>query len=320
MAQEESAKLVKTKPFHEVAIFPSRSAPATAVSLNNAQISAEIAGLIKEIPVRVGDNVGEGELLVRIDCTDYTIKKMEAQAALKSAEAHEKFGRQQLQNARRLAKKNSISEEEIDKRESEAAARAAEVMRLRAVVNSSAQMIEKCQVKAPFSAVVIERSASVGELASVGTKLVRLLDKNNIEVAASVQGDDLDSLETAVEIAFVTLNDSYPLRVRTTLPMMDSKIRSYEVRLSFKEDPAPPGSAGRLEWVNNEAHLPPHLLVRRDESLGAFIYMDGKARFIPLPDAREGRLARVTLDPQTQIVIEGRTNLQDGDFIELGSL
>jgi RND family efflux transporter MFP subunit len=318
-ADSQAIKPVTARSFSEVAVFPRRTAPATAISLNNAEISAEINGVVKEIPVRVGDTVETGDIVASLDCAEYAFEKTQAQAAFKQAKVRYLFDKKRLENALKLSTKKSISKEQVDQRRSEAAVGSAEVERLRASLNSAARRVEKCQVRAPFSGVVIERQASVGELAAPGTKLVRILDKDNIEISAKVQEEDLQSLQGAGALHFVSRKKAYPLRLRTVLPLVDSKIHSYEVRLEFMGLVTPPGSAGRLEWVSSAAHVPSNLLVRRHNTMGIFVAEAGKARFRPIEEAREGRVAEVALPPEVQVVVDGRYGLEDGDLINVVS-
>lgn len=73
---------------------------------------------------------------------------------------------------------------------------------------------------------------------------MRLLDNQNIEVAANVQEHDFSSLQQADELTFVTRQDNFEVQARTMLPNMDSRTRSFEVRLSFAKDRLLPGRQG----------------------------------------------------------------------------
>ena len=111
--------------------------------------------------------------------------------------------------------------------------------------------------------------------------------------------------------------ERYPLRLRRLPPVVDSRTRTRQARLEFTGAQAPAGSAGRLRWEAEVAYLPPSLLVRRAGGLGVFLIEDGKARFHPLPGATEGQPARVELPAATQLVLEGRQRLSDGDPVVL---
>jgi RND family efflux transporter MFP subunit len=287
------------------------------LSLNDAVVSAEISGVIREIPVRVGDEVASGDLLVAIACDDYEIEQDQAQAALEQAESKLRLYQSQMASARALSEAKSISKERLDERKANQSAGAAEVERLAAALRKADLRTDRCQVRAPFGGVVIDRLASIGELASPGTQLLRLLDSQNIEVQANIQEVDLDSLQEGTEVKFATSNATYPLRLRKILPIVDTEIRSVEARFDFVEEQAPPGAVGRLLWADSTSHLPPNLLVTRNGRMGVFLNDDGLARFIEIDGAREGRFAKITLDNDLPLILEGRHSLQDGDPVRL---
>jgi len=314
-ASEERPPIpVTTARLSDVVFLPVRTAPATAVSLNDAQVSAEIGGLLTELPVKVGDRVKEGDVVARVDCREPEIALVEARASLQAGLAKNRFDKSQLNKAKQLSKSKSISADEIDRRTSNVAVSEAEVDRSKAVVAKMEISVGRCEIVSPFDAVVTERLASVGDYMDRGRPVARLLDISNVEVKANVQEKDLTSLNTASEFEFVTREKSYPVRVRTVLPQMDSRLRSFEARLSFVEPSAVSGSVGRLSWRSPVAHLPADTVVDRN-GLGVFVLDDGKARFLPLPDAIAGMPAAVAADPATRIVIDGRFNLQDGDSV-----
>ena len=98
---------------------------------------------------------------------------------------------------------------------------------------------------------------------------------------------------------------------------MDSRIRSYEARLTFRSEKAIPGTAGRLSWRLGRGYIPAEFLVRRGNGLGVFINEAGLARFIALEDARFGQPAAVKLAPATKIIVKGRFGLQENDKLAI---
>lgn len=307
---------VTTTPLRDLVIFPIRSAPATAVSLNDTSISAQITGNIMDILVKVGDVVERGELITRLDCADHVLLEKQAEASLQAAKAKNEFARSQMQRADQLSKTKNIAQEILHQRKADVDTSAAEVLRLDVALHAAKRNIEKCDIRAPFKAVVIEKLASVGELAVPGTVIMRLFDQDNIEIRAMVQEQDLPSLKESKTLQFASRDHAYPLTLRSVLPLMKITIRSYEVRLTFSDEKAPPGSAGRLTWKIEMPHLPSDLLVSRDGALGVFIENDGQARFTPIENATQGRPVPVSLPGESAIIIDGRFGLMDGDTIE----
>jgi len=314
---QDSPVPVTTEQVASLRLFPERNAPAQAVSLNDTELSAEIQGQIDAINVRVGDSVQAGDVVARVACQDHRDQLQQARAALQSAEAQQEYAASRLDRASKLASSKSISQEQLRERESTASVSDAELLRQRARVQLARRTVRRCNIRAPFDAVVVERWASAGEFVGPGARIVRLLDSRQVEVSAQVQEQDIASLEQADQPRLVLHDSSYPLQLRVVLPLVDSRLRSFEVRLDFADATAPPGSVGRLEWHSPTAHLPADLLVRREAGLGVFLAEANRARFHVLPGALEGRAAPTTLADKARIIIAGRYGLRDGDRIQV---
>lgn len=314
-ANDEAVSRVRTASLSSIAIYPERSAAASVVSDNEGRISAEIAARVTEITVRVGDVVEAGTPIARLDCQDYSNARKESQASLAAIDARLKLAERRLTRTERLARQRNASEESLDERRAELDAlradrRAAET-RLEMTYTSEG----RCAVRSPFRALVLERTAAVGEYASTGTPLVSLIDIERLEVSAQVPVQDVALLKTEHGVSFKHDEQSYPLQVRTIVAAVDTQTRTQEVRLAFKSETALPGTAGRLVWRDPRSHVDPGLLVRRNGTLGIFAVKGSRARFIPVPTAQVGRPSPVELDPDTAIVIEGYLALRDDAVI-----
>jgi pyruvate/2-oxoglutarate dehydrogenase complex dihydrolipoamide acyltransferase (E2) component len=187
----------------------------------------------------------------------------------------------------------------------------------RAALKGKNRLVSNCNVRAPFSGIVVERIASVGDYVTVGTPLIRLVDTIHIEVAAQVQEQDIPSLKESTDLDFIDRYAQFPLQLRTVLPVMESRLRSFETRLAFKDERASSGTTGRLRWKSPWPHLPSEYLVKREDSLGIFVLSDDTARFQPLSEARQGQPARLSLPADTVMVLEGRHSLRDGDPVNV---
>lgn len=75
----------------------------------------------------------------------------------------------------------------LGQRRAELHALEAEQAAQRNAIAAARRNIDKCAVRAPFDAVVLERLGQVGELANSGTPL-RVLDRANIELSAAGAG------------------------------------------------------------------------------------------------------------------------------------
>ncbi|MBI1285707.1 MAG: efflux RND transporter periplasmic adaptor subunit [Thiobacillus sp.] len=303
---------VISRPLSELAIHPLREASAQVVSLNLARLSAEIAARITSIPVEPGQRIVKGAVVAQLDCADTRIAAQRAQATLDSSLARLKLAQQKLQRSSDLAAKNFISSDALDARKTEVEVVAAEV-KLDTAARAAAQRdVGKCTIRSPFPAIVEARLAQVGELASSGTPIVQLWDTSRMQLSAQIQPDDADSLKQARSL-FVSQGDEYAVSLLRVSPAVNPATRTREARFSFAKSAAPPGSNGVLRWHDPRAFLPADYLVRRKGRLGVFIVNGQTARFVPLPDAQEGRPASAAALPDSaRIVTDGRLTLQDG--------
>ncbi len=308
---------VTVVPLETLLFHPAREAPATVVSLNDSLISAEIAGKVEEVTRRPGDEVREGDLLARLDCSTYVIARERAEAAMEAAKARFKYARQRFKDAEKLVKARNISSDEFNQRSSEFNRLAAELNVHQADLEEAKWQESRCTIKAPFDAVVTARKASRGDYATPGTPIVRLVDLNNLEVSAQIQQQDIAEMEKARALEFRMGQEHFPLRLRAIVPMLKSRIRSYEARYLFTGEEAPPGAAGRLYWESPEPHIPANFLVQRNGQLGLFLYDEGIARFHAIPGAVQGLPARVALPPATRVIDVGRYSVEDGDAVQI---
>jgi len=310
---------VEARALSEVALYPERDASAQVVALNDSRIAAEIAGRIEAITVEPGQTIAQGALVARIDCRDHALARDQARAALAAANSRLALANQQLGQARALQAKGFVSQEALAARETEVSVRHADVLQARAQLNTADHAVGKCEIRAPFPAIVRQRLGQVGELAVPGTPLVALIDTQRIEIAAQVQLADTGSLAGTNAIRFTGDGGTLPVRLLRISPAIDRQARTVEARLQFPGDALAPGAQGRILWRDTRPHLPADAIVRRDGRLGVFLVKAGHARFRPLPEAQEGRPAPTDLAPDARVVIKGQLVLRDGAPVAVSS-
>lgn len=311
----QGATAVKMARLQDIAIYPWKLAPATVVSLNEAALAAQIKARIDEITVRVGDIVAPGAPLVRLDCTDYRLAQQQAEARLGALEASLALAQRRLERARKLERDQTVSAALLDERETELSVLQADRRGAQVGLDKATLDVSRCVLKSPYRAVVTRRIISVGEFADMGTRLLELLDLEQLEVSAQVTAEDISQVIAASELYFQDASGSYKLRLRVVSPAVTTQTRNQEVRLLFSETAARPGSAGKLTWRSGQPHLPAKLLVQRGNERGFFIDDSGSARFHAVPGAQQGRTTPVTLPLETVIITEGHYGLEDGQAI-----
>ena len=310
---------VSAEPVSALVFYPEFSAPAEVISKQDAFLSAQISAQIEKIHAEVGDQVAAGDTLVELDCAIYQAQLNTQSAALGEIDVQLSLASDQYTRAKRLNEAGNLGEEGLQQRATELEALQARRVVQEQQVKVAQISVDRCVVTAPFAGVVTERAAQLGALAAPGSPLMRLVQLADAELSARVP--PTQSFAENQLLSFDYLNRDYPAQLRVVLPVVDSRQRTQELRLTFPEQLPPPGAAGRLLWQASQPHLPAELLVRRQQgeawNLGVMVAVDGTAVFYPTDNAIEGQPFATDLPQDSMIITDGRLLVREGQAVSL---
>lgn len=306
---------ITTKRSAELMFYPTYDAPATAISLNHAVISAELKGTIQSLPFQVGDTVEKDATIATLNCRDYQLNHDKIKAEINAIRAQLAFNDWQLNKVKSLAHSQNVSQERVKELQTSLTTLQSKLSSQQSELAMTEVQIDRCEVKAPFRGVVTERLIQLGEQAAPGTPLLRMIDTEAIELSAQLLPDEIESLNNAKQLLFRTSNHAFPIRLRATVPAYNMHTKSLEVRLVFNQEKPLAGTMGRLVWQDQDPFLPAQLLTQHNKQLGILIANDNKAVFMPIPKAVEGRPIPVPSTFQGEIILDGRYHVSDGDSI-----
>jgi len=310
---------VSAEPVSALVFYPEFSAPAEVISKQDAFLSAQISAQLEKIHAQVGDQVAAGDTLVELDCALYQAQLNTQRAALGEIDVQLSLASDQYTRAKRLNEAGNLGEEGLQQRATELEALQARRVVQEQQVKVAQISVDRCVVTAPFAGVVTERAAQLGALAAPGSPLMRLVQLADAELSARVP--PTQSFSENQLLKFDYLNRDYPAQLRVVLPVVDSRQRTQELRLTFPEQLPPPGAAGRLLWQASQPHLPAELLVRRQQGeawkLGVMVVVDGTAVFYPAENAIEGQPFATDLPKDSMIITDGRLLVREGEAVSL---
>ena len=163
-----------------------------------AQVSAEVTTLTPKL--EIGEQVQQGEVLLQLDDRDYQAALANAQSDLASARVslleEEREGAQALAEWQSAGLEGEPDSELVFRRPQLAAARAT-LNQAEAALSSAQRDLENTQVKAPFSALVVERLVAPGSLVQVGTELATLYSSDSVEITLELSPQQWQSLPQA---------------------------------------------------------------------------------------------------------------------------
>ncbi len=169
------------------------SGDATVASARTAQLQAGVDGVVKNVYVREGEHVRQGEVLAELEDWNYRADLAAAQA--KYAEATETMNRALAQNDGTLAGEQR-----------------AKVDYLRADLARARERLDRTVIWAPFDGVVTTTQVqnSVGRRLTQGDTFAQIIDTSHVTVDVAVPEDDATLLRSG-EHASIKL-ESFPLR------------------------------------------------------------------------------------------------------------
>jgi RND family efflux transporter MFP subunit len=308
---------VRTQMLSELVVYPEYTAAAQVISLNESVIAAQVAGLVAEMLVRVGDTVKAGAVLVKLSCKDYELEHEKLKAERQATQAKLELAQWHLKQSELLVSQRTLPVEKVQERRAELAVLRGDLAASTVRIKVAERQMASCLVKAPFAGIVTERSTAVGQLVANGITLVKLLDLSRVEVSTQVSNRDIGALRSAGKLAFDHDGIRYPLTLHAVLPAIQTQTGTQEVRLDFSGQHGQPGAAGRLVWEDKVQHIAAELLIKRGEQLGVFTENSGIAHFHPLPDAQNGRPALIALPPDTPVIVSGQYNLEEGSTVKV---
>jgi multidrug resistance efflux pump len=153
----------------------------------------EVSGRIVELPIRADQFVHKGDPLLQIDRTDYELALKAAQAALEQADATVENTRVQAERRQKLTNLSTSVEEQqtytTQARIAEASYAQAAASLDRAKVN-----LERTRIVSPVNGYVTNLAVQVGDYATVGQRILSIVDADSFWVDGYFEETQLRSI------------------------------------------------------------------------------------------------------------------------------
>ncbi len=204
-----------------------RQFPARIDSLNKADLAFRVPGKVQEILVTEGEEVDKGQLLARLDDTDYRIVLHDRQATFDKAQ-------KDFQRAKKLIKEGYISRTDYDKLE--AAFKSA-----KAALEAARQDLAYTRLQAPFAGTVAKRYVEQFEEVQPNQPVLALSDTSLLKVIFDVPENIIQTIRRSnksdrVEVwaSFDTLPDKrFPLQFLEVSTRADPQTQTFKVTFTM---------------------------------------------------------------------------------------
>ncbi len=319
-------------PMHAVVLQVSRTPSSSRMGLTGvivarqvADISAQVLAPITAIPVREGDAVRKGEVLVQLSAEPL-------QAALQQAQAQQLAARQQLAAAAaqknlaaqtyaryaELQQRQSITPHEFDQVKAQLDVATAQLQAATAQSSAAEAAVRQAQatrgyadLRAPFSGVVTKKYMDAGAMASPGVPLLQIEDASDHEAEIQVNESALRWIHSGeeVQVELQGLQIKKMGKVREIVPSGDPSAHTFTVKIGLPRSGTifSGMTANVLLPTQDQASLQvPFQAIRQHGQLDAVLALDSNA---------VAQIRYVTLGQKQGEAVEVLSGLNDGDRI-----
>jgi len=203
-------------------------------------IAFKSTGRIAERLVKVGDIVKQGQVLVRLEWSDFQNQLLVAQAEVATARAALATAQANLERQSSLVKTGAVSRASFDAATQDRESARARLESAEANENVARQALDHTEIVAPMDGVVAAASGNPSQVVTAGQEMVRIATFDRPEAAFDVPEQLIRDGNQYLEVSLALLSDPSVIatgHVTEVSPVADPSTRTYRVRVAIDTAP-----------------------------------------------------------------------------------
>jgi membrane fusion protein, multidrug efflux system len=157
---------------------------------NTALVKARVPGELQGLTVREGDVVKAGQIIARVDSSEYQSRVTQAQRSADAAKAQVDIAQRGYDNNKALVNQGFISSTALETSAASLAGAKSTYASAQAAVDVARKSLDDTVLKAPISGIVSQRSAQPGERVGIDARVVEIIDISRLELEAALAASD----------------------------------------------------------------------------------------------------------------------------------
>ena len=208
-------------------------------AVNSAFVKAKVAGEIQTLSVREGDFVKSGQVIGRIDTTEYQARLRQAQQQAESAKAQVDIAQRSLDNNKSLVDQGFISRSALDTSLNNLSAALANYKATQAGVDLTNKALDDTVLRAPIGGQIAQRLVQNGERVAVDARVVEIVDLATLELEAALAAGDSVKVKAGqiAQLSIEGLNQPVQAKVARINPSTVAGSRSVLVYFAIAATP-----------------------------------------------------------------------------------
>ena len=200
-----------------------------------SDLGFRVGGKIVERLVDVGRQVKTGDVIARLDATDFKFSLESQEAELRAATSSREQAVAAEGRYRDLIEKGHVSTAALEQRTAAADEARQRVEKAVRAIATARNQVAYTELKADAAGVVATLPAEVGQVVAVGQTVARVARNGELEVTVAVPEQQLDELRMSKAVIELWSNSAgrYEGVLREVSPEADATSRTYQARFTI---------------------------------------------------------------------------------------
>ncbi len=319
---------VHTETLREQSLEVFQNYTGTITARHRFAVAAQVSGSVLNVPKREGEYVERGELLARLDATEFQAEVVRLDAAIERLDADLVYWQAQLSRYQSLFASQAVSQQALDDSQRQVRTLQASLKEAQQSLFQAKTRLDYTEIRAPSNGFVQTVYVQPGDLARANTPLIELLDDRSLKVVITLPQDDLAMLTIGTPAAVSVAGQGTRIdgQLDRLYPALDTPTRTGTGEVFLLEPPPGlrPGMLAtvRLRLVQMDAAVtvPVHAVHTLQGVSGVFIAEDGIAKWRPVKTGHTvaQRIQIVEgIVPGVRVIVTPDTRLTDGMVVNL---
>jgi RND family efflux transporter MFP subunit len=211
----------------------------TLKAVRTAMVKSRVAGELVMLELREGDPVKMGQIVARVDNTEYLARQRQAQQQAEAARAQVDVAQRQFDNNNALVNQGFISKTALDTSMANLNGAKASYQAALSALDVSTKALDDSVLRAPINGLVSQRYVQPGERVAIEARIIEIIDLSQLELEATLTSAEAVNVKVGqiAKLLVEGTSEEVSARVLRINPSTQTGSRSVLVYLGLQSHP-----------------------------------------------------------------------------------